>query len=54
MLLYSEDPQSYKSLEQRTQAIGFEDLYYSNRNLFNNEYPGINQVTKKLLLEYNY
>ncbi|WFQ91432.1 hypothetical protein MFERI14815_00013 [Mycoplasma feriruminatoris] len=54
MLMYAEDPQNYKTLEQKGNTIGFEELNHANRDLFGDDYQGINQVTKKLLLEYDY
>ncbi|QVK08536.1 LppA family lipoprotein [Mycoplasma mycoides] len=54
MLMYAEDSQSYKSLEQKGKTIGFDELNYPNNDLFGSDYQGINQVTKKLLLDYDY
>ncbi|WP_017698157.1 LppA family lipoprotein [Mycoplasma mycoides] len=54
MLMYAEDSQSYKSLEQKGKTVGFDELNYPNNDLFGSDYQGINQVTKKLLLNYDY
>ncbi|QVK02817.1 LppA family lipoprotein [Mycoplasma mycoides] len=54
MLMYAEDSQSYKTLEQKGKTVGFDELNYPNNDLFGSDYQGINQVTKKLLLDYDY
>ncbi|WP_434342737.1 LppA family lipoprotein [Mycoplasma capricolum] len=52
MLLYSEDNQKYKSLEEKTNVINFEELKNSNDKLFEKNSINFGVGTKELLFDY--
>ncbi|WP_434325183.1 LppA family lipoprotein [Mycoplasma capricolum] len=54
MLLFIEDPNTYKSIEEVTNgAINFEELKNTGTNLFNNNFIGFSVGTKELLFDFN-
>ncbi|WP_434335924.1 LppA family lipoprotein [Mycoplasma capricolum subsp. capricolum] len=52
MLLYSEDNKKYKSLEEKTNVINFEELKNSNDKLFEKNSINFGVGTKELLFDY--
>ncbi|WP_369024793.1 LppA family lipoprotein [Mycoplasma capricolum] len=52
MLLYSEDNKKYKSLEEKTNVINFEELKNSNDKLFDKNSINFGVGTKELLFDY--